>query len=149
MALSADTHKLSTYTNIYQIAFSSGLNSFQIAQVNRENDSHRTVKLWQWQWGWLINYSWSTCTAHVQSTLTIVKSLTVDFTDIRCYWNVKKCRLWKDDTLQNTILLAVRLVVLLSCFLNGLITLQMANTRLFNTSLDGWLAILMVKMMTN
>ena len=44
--------------------------------------------------------------------------------------------------------LAVLFAVFLSCFLNGLITLKMANTSRFNTSPDGSLAILTVRMMT-
>ena len=99
---------------------------------------------------WLINYSWCTCTAHAHPPLTIVKSLTLDFTDIKYNENIKKCTLWKDDIQQNTmVLLVVLFVVLLTCFLNNLITFQIANTSLFNTSPDGSLTILTVTMLAN
>ena len=49
----------------------------------------------------------------------------------------------------NQTLLVVLFVVLLSCFLNNLITFQTANSSLFSTSPDGSLTILTVTTLAN
>ena len=39
------------------------------------------------------------CTEHAESPLTIGKPLTVEFININCNWNVKKCTLWENNVL--------------------------------------------------
>ena len=89
------------------------------------------------------------CSAHAQSPLTIDKSLTVEFTWYKMRMNCQKSTLLEKWYSTKALPLAVLFVVHLSRFLNVYYTvpLQMANTSLLNSSPDGSLAILAVKML--